>query len=79
MVLPDGPDRSVEAFKAKMDAAAEASKAKSKRAKAFKKQEFVVKRQGMVKETLRAQRYLGLLPKVSWLSQAHANAVSSTY
>ncbi|CAK4031612.1 hypothetical protein DOTSEDRAFT_58207 [Lecanosticta acicola] len=63
MVLPTSGDRSLEAFKAKMQAALDANKNKNKAMKAKKHQQALVTRQGMVKETLRAQRYLGLLPK----------------
>lgn len=63
MVFPDSNNRSLEAFKAKMQAALEANKNKNKAAKAKKHQQALVTRQGMVKEILRTQRYLGLLPK----------------
>lgn len=62
MVLPTG-DRSVEAFKAKVDAANAVNKAKKKNGKAQTFQNAIVQRQDMVRQGLRAQRYLGLLPK----------------
>jgi hypothetical protein len=51
----------LEAFKAKMDEAAEASKNKSKVNKSRKHGEVVLQRQDMVRRNLRAQRYLALL------------------
>ena len=56
-------DRSLEAFKAKMELAVEISNAKKKAAWKKRQAENLVKRQNMVKAFLRAQRYLGLLPK----------------
>lgn len=65
MKLPAGSpeDRSVKAFKEKVDAALAISKAKKKSGKAQTFQNVVVQRQDMVRQGLRAQRYLGLLPK----------------
>ncbi|SMR51859.1 unnamed protein product [Zymoseptoria tritici ST99CH_3D1] len=60
--IPTG-DRSVEAFKAKMDLAAQSAKSKKKAQKAKTFQHVIVQRQDMVRQTLRAQRYLGLLPE----------------
>ena len=56
-------DRSLEAWKHKMDLAIEAGKQKHKAAKERKLQESTVKKQGYIGQMLRAQRYLGLLPK----------------
>jgi hypothetical protein len=50
----------LEAFKAKMDEAAEASKNKSKANKNKKHGEAILQRQDMVRRNLRAQRYLAL-------------------
>lgn len=71
MTLPTGspPDRSVEAFKAKVDAANAISKAKKKTDKLKTFQNAIVQRQDMVRQSLRAQRYLGLLPKSDLSSQ----------
>lgn len=65
MTLPTGspPDRSIEAFKAKVDAANAVNKAKKKADKVKSFQHAIVQRQDMVRQGLRAQRYLGLLPK----------------
>ncbi|KAK4508626.1 hypothetical protein PRZ48_002365 [Zasmidium cellare] len=63
MVIPDSADRSIEAFKAKIDAANAINKNKSKASKARKLQENVLKRNEMVKQGSRSQRYLGLRRK----------------
>ena len=69
MPLPDGADgfepddRSLEAFKAKIDLATDISKAKSKAKKKQNQAQVMAKRQEMTKQVLRAQRYMGLLPK----------------
>lgn len=57
------PDRSIEAFKAKVDAANAINKGKKKAGKANTIQNALVQRQDMVRQGLRAQRYLGLHPK----------------
>jgi hypothetical protein len=54
-------EETLEAFKAKMDEAAEASKNKSKANKSKKHGEAILQRQDMVRRNLRAQRYLALL------------------
>ena len=56
----DVPERTLEAFKAKLEAAAEISKNKSKAKKQQRQTENVVKRGDMSKLLTRTQRYLGL-------------------
>ncbi|EME48926.1 hypothetical protein DOTSEDRAFT_58207 [Dothistroma septosporum NZE10] len=63
MTLPTGEDRSLEAFKAKMELAYDAAKRKTKANKQRKHQETLLKRQDMVKQALRAEGYLGLRVK----------------
>lgn len=63
MTLPDGEDRSLEAFKAKMELAYQAARNKTKASKQRKHQEVLLKRQDMVKQALRAEGYLGLRAK----------------
>lgn len=58
-----GQDRSLKAFKAKMALAVEISKTKSKAKKKAIQESRLTLRMEMAKQTLRAQRYLGLLPK----------------
>nr|POE88143.1 putative nucleolar protein c2c4.08 [Quercus suber] len=57
-----GEDRSLQAFKKKMALIAELSKNQNKAKKALAHQDRLIQRMGMTKQTLRAQRYLGLLP-----------------
>lgn len=73
-------DRSIEAFKAKVDAANAVSKAKKKAGKVQKFQNIIVQRQDMVRQGLRAQRYLGLLPKseVSQMPDIAALSISAS-
>ncbi len=54
------PERSLEAFKAKMEAAQEIAKNRNKAAKKKRQDEQIVRRQDMVRMVTRAQRYLGL-------------------
>lgn len=56
------PERSLQAFKEKIERAAEINKNKSKATRTKRQQEQVVKRQVMAQSLQRAQRYLGLLP-----------------
>ncbi|KXS97529.1 hypothetical protein AC578_4590 [Pseudocercospora eumusae] len=63
MSIPTNGDRSLEAFREKMAAVAEISKKRKKGANARRHQEALVKRQDMVRQSLRGQRYLGLHPK----------------
>nr|POF15218.1 putative nucleolar protein c2c4.08 [Quercus suber] len=58
-----GQDRSLQAFKDKMALIAEISKNKNKEKRALAHQDRLLQRAEMTKQTLRAQRYLGLLPK----------------
>jgi hypothetical protein len=53
----------LEAFKAKMDEAAEASKNRSKAKQSKKHGEAIIRRQDMARQNLRAQRYLALMSK----------------
>ncbi|KAK3114256.1 hypothetical protein LTR53_007614 [Teratosphaeriaceae sp. CCFEE 6253] len=55
--------RSLQAFKDMIDAAVELGKTKSKSKKKANQQGTILRRQEMNKQVLRAQRYLGLLPK----------------
>ena len=57
------PERTLEAFRAKMELASEIQKNKTKAAKKRRQEETVVKRQDMVRMSLRVQRYLGLMTK----------------
>lgn len=63
MSIPTNGDRSLEAFREKMAAVAEISKKRKKGANARRHQEALIKRQDMVRQSLRGQRYLGLHPK----------------
>lgn len=56
-------DRSWDAFKAKMELAVEAAAKKTKAKKKMNQQATIQRRQENVRQVLRAQRYLGLLPK----------------
>ena len=56
-------DRSLDAWKAKMELAIEIARNKTKAAKSKRQGEAVAKRQDMVRNSLRVQRYLGLMPK----------------
>lgn len=58
-----GEDRSLKAFKAKMALIAEISCKKNNGKKASAHHDRVVERMEMTNQTLRAQRYLGLLPR----------------
>lgn len=80
MTLPTGspPDRSIEAFKAKVDTANAANKAKKKAGKVQSFQKQLVQRQDMVRQGLRAQRYLGLLPKSETSSMPDISGLSIT-
>ncbi|GIZ39297.1 hypothetical protein CKM354_000268500 [Cercospora kikuchii] len=64
MVLSTVPtsDRSAEAFRARLDAAAALSKAKQKSNRAKKHAEILVKRQDIVRQAIRGQQYFGLRP-----------------
>ena len=57
------PSRNLEAFKAKMEAAVEIAKNKSKARKKERQGEHIAKRQDMVRMLTRSQRYLGLVGK----------------
>ncbi|TKA74428.1 hypothetical protein B0A55_06208 [Friedmanniomyces simplex] len=59
--MPD--DRSLQAFRDMIDKMVELGKAKSKAKKKANQQVAIQRRQEMSKQVLRAQRYLGLLPK----------------
>ncbi|GAB7339866.1 hypothetical protein MBLNU457_6399t1 [Dothideomycetes sp. NU457] len=59
----DPSDRSLQAFKDKMDDASEASKNKKKNARDAKKKHRIMKQQDMLRQLKRAQRYLGLRPR----------------
>lgn len=61
---PPPDQRTLEAFKQMMDDVAELNKAKSKAIKAKKKEERVLKQKNMGQQLKRAQRYLGLHPKL---------------
>ena len=61
---PPPDQRTLEAFKKMMDDAAELNKAKSKAMKAKKKEERALKQKNMGQQLKRAQRYLGLHPKL---------------
>ncbi|EME87503.1 uncharacterized protein MYCFIDRAFT_205698 [Pseudocercospora fijiensis CIRAD86] len=63
MSIPTDGDRSLEAFREKMAAVAEITKKRKKGANARRHQEALIKRQSMVRQSLRGQRYLGLHPK----------------
>ncbi|KXT08723.1 hypothetical protein AC579_1578 [Pseudocercospora musae] len=63
MSIPTNGDRSLEAFREKMAAAEEISKKRKKGANTRRHQEALIKRQDMVRQSLRGQRYLGLHPK----------------
>jgi len=56
-------DRSLEAFKAKMELAVDIAKNNKNAKKKQNQAQAVVRRQEMTRQVLRAQRYLGLLPK----------------
>ncbi len=56
-------DRSLAAFKRTIEAAIEATKAKSKHAKAKKKEDRVQRQQVMTRQLKRTERYLGLRPR----------------
>lgn len=58
--VPDAGDRSIEAFKAKLDAAHVLNKAKQKAGRARKHAEVLVQRQEIVRQAVRGQRYFGL-------------------
>ncbi len=55
-------DRSLQAFREKIEAAQDIAKNKNKAARDKRQTDNIVKRQVMVKSLLRAQRYLGLAP-----------------
>ena len=57
------PNRSLEAFKAKMELAIDIAKNKSKGMKNRKKEDRALKQQDWTRHLLRAERYLGLRPK----------------
>ena len=61
-MMPDN-DRTLEAFRAKMELATEIAKNKKKAAGKKRQAENVVKRQDMVRVLLRAERYLGMIEK----------------
>lgn len=61
--LPMSSNRTLEAFKAKMELATDMGKNKSKAKRKGNQQQQVMRRQEMTKQLLRAQRYLGLVPK----------------
>lgn len=72
------PDaRSVETYRVMVEAAMDASKNKSKAQKARKKEERITKQVDMSRQFLRAQRYLGLLPKREPVQENHSFFASS--
>lgn len=71
-------DRSFEAFKAKMEAAIQATKNKSKSQKETKKKQRVVQKQGWNEQLKRVQCYLGIRPRQSAVPQSDPLKASSS-
>ena len=67
--MEEPEDRSFEAFKAKMEAAIQAGKNKSKSQRESKKRQRVVQKQGWCEQLKRAQCYLGIRPRKSAAAQ----------